>query len=167
VSPAPATWATVEAQGFSVYCRGEIYAFPALSRPLRGAAIALVNDDMPLDLPEADLLRQHARLGCLALTVRHDGETYPFVFQRRRTLKRLLPCYRLIYCRDTQDVARFAGNLGRFLLARGMPLLLLDANAPLAGLTGLYTERQGRKYGRGPHVPALGDLAFTEGVFFT
>jgi len=53
-----------------------------------------------------------------------------------------------------------------FLLKRGMPLVLVDANRPIPGLVGRYTERRGRKYARGPHIPKLGNLAFSEGVFF-
>ena len=166
VSPAPSTWPIVEAQGFVMYCRGELFALPALTTPVEGAAIRIVTEaSQSTGLPENDLLAQHARFGCLSLVVEHRGESHPFIFQKYR-VKRLLPTYRLIYCRDTAEFVRFAGNLGRFLLKRGKPLVVLDANGPLPGLVGYYTERRGRKYARGPHVPKLGDLAFSEGVFF-
>jgi len=166
VSSAPNTWPIVEAQGFSKYCRGEMFTLPALSRPVAGAAINVVSESSgPTDLPELDLLRQHAKLGCLSLVLNCGGERYPFIFQKHR-VKRILPSYQLIYCRDIADFVRFAGNLGRFLLKRGMPLVLVDANGPIPGLVGFYTERRGRKYARGPHIPRLGDLAFSEGVFF-
>jgi len=167
VSPAPTTWPTIEAQGFLPFCRGEMFSIPALSRPAAQTSIQSVGADTALpDLAEAELLTAHARLGCLSLVLHSGDESFPFVFQRRRVLKRLLPCYRLIYCRDLGDFVRFAGNLGRFLLKRGTPLVVVDANAPIAGLAGHYTQRLGRKYARGPHVPKLGDLAYTEGVFF-
>jgi hypothetical protein len=167
VSPSPVTWPIVEAQGFSVYCRGEVYAFPALSRQVKQTRIEVfVEGFSESNLPESDLLKQHAGLGCLSLVLNNNGENHPFIFQRRRAMKRLLPCYRLIYCRDIQDFIRFAGNLGRFLLARGTPLVVVDANGRIPGLVGHYTERYGRKYAKGPHIPKLGDLAFTEGVFF-
>jgi hypothetical protein len=166
MSPAPHTWPIVEAQGFSMYCRGEMYAFPALSRAVGHVAIDVVTQtSCPSDLPECDLLQQHVKLGCLSLVLRHDGKSYPFIFQSHR-VKRILPSYRLIYCRDMAEFVRFAGNLGRFLLKRGTPLVLADANGPIPGLAGLYTERRGRKYARGPHTPKLGDLAFSEGIFF-
>ena len=166
VSSAPNTWPIVEAQGFSMYCRGEMFTLPALNRPVADATIDFVAEtSQPADLAEQELLRQHAKFGCLSLVLRHGGESYPFIFQRHR-VKRLLPSYRLVYCRDMADFVRFAGNLGRYLLKRGMPLVLVDANGPVPGLIGHYTERRGRKYARGPHTPKLGDLAFTEGVFF-
>jgi hypothetical protein len=166
VSPAPHTWPIVEAQGFSMYCRGEMYSFPVLSRPVENVTIEVVTEtSCAADVPECDLLQQHAKFGCVSLVLRRGGESYPFVFQRYR-VKRMLPSYRLLYCRDMADFVRFAGSLGRFLLKRGMPLVIVDANAPIPGLVGLYTERRGRKYARGPHIPKLGDLAFSEGVFF-
>jgi hypothetical protein len=166
MSPTRHTWPIVEAQGFSMYCRGEICAFPALSRAIEHVAIDVVTEtSCPSDLLECDMLQQHVKFRCLSLVLRHDGNSYPFIFQRHR-VKRVLPSYRLIYCRDMAEFVRFAGNLGRFLLKWGTPLILTDANGPIAGLAGFYTERRGRKYARGPHMPKLGDLAFSEGVFF-
>jgi hypothetical protein len=166
MSAAPHTWPIVEAQGFSMYCRGEMYAFPALNRAVGHVTIDVVTEtSCPVDLPECDLLQQHVKLGCLGLVIRHEGKSYPFIFQSHR-VKRVLPSFRLIYCRDMAEFVRFAGNLGRVLLKRGTPLVLADANGPIAGLTGIYTERRGRKYARGPHTPKLGNLAFSEGVFF-
>jgi hypothetical protein len=166
VSSAPNTWPIVEAQGFAVYCRGEMFTLPALSSPVADTTVEVVTEtSAPARLPEDEVLREHAKFGCLSLVLHHGGEDYPFIFQRHR-VKRVLPSYRLIYCRDMADFVRFAGNLGRFLLKRGMPLVLVDANAPIPGLVGYYTERRGRKYARGPHTPKLGDLAFTEGIFF-
>ncbi len=166
ISPAPHTWPIVEAQGFSMYCRGEVYAVPALSRPVDGVTVDKVTETFcPRDVPECDLLQQHVALGCLSLVLRHGGKSYPFIFQSHR-IKRVLPSYRLIYCRDMSEFVRFAGNLGRLLLMRGTPLVVADANGPIPGLVGVYTEQRGRKYARGPHTPKLGDLAFSEGVFF-
>jgi hypothetical protein len=44
--------------------------------------------------------------------------------------------------------------------------VLLDANGAVPGLIGLYTERRGRKYFKGPHRPRLADLADTEFVLY-
>ena len=57
-------------------------------------------------------------------------------------------------------------NLGLFMLRYGRPIVVVDANSPILGLVGRYTEARGRKYARGLHIPQLGDLAFTESVFF-
>ncbi len=73
-----------------------------------------------------------------------------------------LPALQLGYCRSIEDYVRCAGAIGRYLLWRGAPVVLIDANGPVAGLTGIYTEARGRKYCKGPHRGRLGDLADTE-----
>jgi hypothetical protein len=65
-----------------------------------------------------------------------------------------------------EDLVRFSKPLGRFLLSRGKPLLLIDANGPIPGLRGKYVEGAAPKYFRGPEPPRLGDLAFTEAAMF-
>jgi hypothetical protein len=167
ITPAPHTWSTVEAQGFSAYCNGQIYGAPALSRSVRGARVELFSDDEAAGLTdyESDLLRQHAGFGCLSLIVREGVDAHPFVFQKHR-VKGLVPVYRLLYCRQIDDLQRFAGNVGRFLARRGGLLVRFDANGPMSGILGWYTERRGRKYAKGPHSPRLGDLAFTEAALF-
>lgn len=168
ITPAPHTWPQVEAQGFSVYCKGQIYAALALSRPVPNAHVQpFTNGDAPGLTPfESDLLRQHAGFGCLSLIVRDGDAAHPFVFQQHR-VKNLVPVARLLYCRDIQDVARYAGPLGRFLLRHiGATLVRLDANAPMPELIGWYSDKRGRKYAKGPNPPRLGDLAFTEAALF-
>ncbi|WP_172112841.1 acyl-CoA acyltransferase [Bradyrhizobium aeschynomenes] len=167
ITPAPHTWPQVEAQGFSVYCRGQIYAALALSPPKAGVTIGefAESNSAGLSAYDVDLLRQHADWGCLSMVVHEAGISYPFVFQKHR-VKNWLPVYRLLYVRDMADVARFAGAIGRFLLRRGGLLVRLDANAPMTALVGWYSERRGRKYAKGPHPPDLGDLAFTEAALF-
>src|SRR5581483_3972580 len=41
ITPAPHTWSSVEAQGFSVYCKGQSYGALMLSPPVRGASVQL------------------------------------------------------------------------------------------------------------------------------
>jgi hypothetical protein len=60
------------------------------------------------------------------------------------------------------DYFHCAGAIGRYLLRRGKPVIIIDANGPVAGLPGVYTEARGRKYFKGPHRPRLGDLSDTE-----
>jgi hypothetical protein len=168
ITPAPHTWRQVEAQGFSVYCKGQIYALPMLSRPVRQATVRPLAEETRAGLAdfEFDLLQQHAGFGCLSVVVRDGADAHPFVFQKHR-VKNLLPVYRLLYCRDISDLERFAGNIGRFLARSGGALLLrLDANGPSSRLSGWYSEKRGRKYAKGPHPPRLGDLAFTEAALF-
>lgn len=166
ITPAPHTWSTVEAQGFSVYCKGQMYGLLALTKPTRGAvASGFSGTAAGLSDDEQDLLRQHAAFGCLSVVVRDGGEAHPFVFQKHR-VKGIVPVYRLLYCRNMDSFRRYAGNLGRFLLRRGSVLVRFDADQPLAGIVGMYSEKRGRKYAKGPNPPHLGDLAFTEAALF-
>lgn len=167
ITPAPHTWATVEAQGFSVYCKGQMYGALALSRPVRGATAEEFSQDHADGLTdfEADLLRQHASFGCLSVVVRDGATCHPFVFQKHK-VKDLVPVYRLLYCRDTAELAKYAGTIGRFLAKRGGLLVRFDANRAVPGIVGWYSEKRGRKYAKGPRPPRLGDLAFTEAALF-
>ena len=166
VSPACHTWETVEAQGFSPYCRGDMACIPALSRRAESVTIEVITEDSTArGDPEIAVLAEHARFGCLSMMVHHDRGDFPFVFQKQ-WLKRILPYFRLMYCRDIAHFAQFAGNLGRFLLRHGPPVVVVDANVRVPGLIGIYSEARGRKYFRGPNTPRLGDLAFSESVFF-
>jgi len=166
ISAVPHTWSTVEAQGFSVYCKGQMYAFAFLRRPVKSVQIEVFDPaTTSLDVTDREILNQHAAVGCLSIVVHCKGECYPFVFQKHY-VKGLVPIYRLTYCRDVNEFMRFAGNLGRFLLSRGSVWIQLDANGSLPGLIGWYTQKRGRKYAKGPHTPRLGDLSFTETAFF-
>jgi hypothetical protein len=71
----------------------------------------------------------------------------------------------LAYCRDVPEFVRFAGPLGRFLLARGYPLVSIDADAAIPGLIG-YHDAMKPKYYRGAHKPRLGDTSYTERTMF-
>ena len=44
--------------------------------------------------------------------------------------------------------------------------MIVDANGPIEGLRGVYTEKRGRKYFKGPNPPRLGDLSDTELVVY-
>ena len=167
ITPAPHTWSTVEAQGFSLYCKGQVYGALMLSPPARGAKVELFSADDAAGLTdyEADLLRQHDGFGCLSLVVRDGTDAYPFVFQKH-FVNGFVPVHRLLYCREIDDVRRFAGNVGRFLARRGGLFVRFDANGPVSGIVGWYSEKRGRKYAKGPHWPRLGDLAFTEAALF-
>jgi hypothetical protein len=164
ITPAPHTWSTVEAQGFLVYCKGQMYGIPVLSRARPASVMPFSDQALRMRAEDVDLLRQHAGFGCLSVVVRDADVDHPFVFQKHY-VKGLVPVYRLLYCRSTNDFVRYAGNLGRFLLRRGGLLVRFDANeaAPMAGW---FSDARGRKYAKGPHAPQLGDLAFTEAALF-
>jgi hypothetical protein len=166
ISPAPNTLATLAVQGYARYCDGVFIVYPALTRG-DGAAILLAADREPpvsFEAFEGNLLRDHAAFGCLAFWCVTAERAYPFVF-RPRLAKGVLPCAQLIYCRDTTDMVRFSGLIGRYLAVRGFPFVVIDANGPMPGLPGIYLD--GRpKYFKGPDKPRLGDLAYTEAALF-
>jgi hypothetical protein len=165
VSPAPNTWPIIEAQGFSRYCDGVVVAAPALSGLFSGGKVEVFDaNTRPLvahDPFEQEILRQHADLGCISLWCATPERAYPFVF-RQRWAKKVLPCAQLIYCGDVADLVRFAGPIGRYLAWHGIPFVIVDADAPVSGLIGIYRRGSMPKYFKGPQRPRLGDLAYTE-----
>ncbi|WP_298261550.1 acyl-CoA acyltransferase [Bradyrhizobium sp.] len=172
ITPAAPTWPILEAQGFRAYCRGLCFSLPFLSRQGRGMRVEAVTPDttsMPgLSDDELAMLKRHAGYGCLSLVCRTAQETVPFVFFPLRKRRGIipLPALQLGFCREISDFVRCAGAIGRYLLWRGQPIAILDANGPIAGLVGIYSEARGRKYFRGPQRPRLGDLADTELAIF-
>jgi hypothetical protein len=167
VTPAHTTWPILEAQGFATYCNGLYFSVPVLSRG-RGFRVEAVLPDTPsvtgLADAELEMLRRHAGYGNLCLVCHAAGETLPFVFFRLRNRRGVIPVPVLQrgYSRSIPDYVRCAGAIGRYLLLRGKPIIILDANGPVSGLRGVYSEAYGRKYFRGPHRPRLGDLTETE-----
>lgn len=174
VTPAVSTWPLVERLGFSPYCKGLLFSLPALSQAARDAEIKIVTaaENGHLDgLSEGEikLLKHHASYGCMSLVVRTpDAGSSPFILTpyrvRHGTIP--LPAMQLIFCRGVEDFVRCAGVIGRMLLRHAKPIVVLDANGPVRGLAGYYTEARGRKYFRGPDLPALVDLAETELVLY-
>ncbi len=172
VTPAAPTWPILEAQGFQVYCRGLYFSFPVLSRNGRGMRVEAVTPDTVsvagLTDDELSMLKRHAGYGCLSLVCRTADEVVPFVFFSLRKRRGIipLPALQLGFCREIADYVRCASAIGRYLLRRGSPVVILDANGPIAGLVGIYNEARGRKYFKGPGRPRLGDLADTELAIF-
>jgi hypothetical protein len=68
----------------------------------------------------------------------------------------------LAYCRDVEEFVRYSGPLGRFLVRRGLPLVVLDSNGPIKGLSGRDCDDP--KYFKGPDTPRLGNMAYSERV---
>jgi len=168
ISAARRTWPIVQAQGFRPYCDGVFLSIPSISRAGLGAGIEEVTTDPRalngLPSGEAELLMRHAQYGCLSLVARSGHGVVPLVLQdvRVRQGRLPLPLMQLIYCRDVSDYVACAGAIGRFLLRRGRLSVIIDANGPVSGLLGIYTDRRGRKYSKGPQPARLGDLSDTE-----
>ena len=168
VTPATHTWPILEAQGYQAYCRGRFFSVPVLAGGGRGMRVETVGaDTKAVDrLPDTDLelLRRHAEYGCLSLVCHTREGALPFIFFHLRKRRGIIPVPAMLlgYCNSVADYVRCAAVLGRYLLRHGAPVVIVDANGPVAGLTGVYREPQGRKYFKGPHRAALGDLADTE-----
>ena len=169
ISPAPHTLPILEAQGYRRYAAGQVIAAPLFVR--RHAGVRLVRfspDDMGFgqaDLPELEMLRRHARAGCIVLLCRDGDRLEPFVFVRRRIIRTIVPAAQLLWCRDMAAFERYAGTLGRHLLRLGRFAVSVDANGPMRGLPGVWRPGNAPKYFRGPDRPRLGDLADTELVY--
>ena len=171
VTPSPHTWPMLEALGYRRICNGGFFALAGLGGPSVTARVRRVSTSVEpgggLSRSEAELLRAHASYGCISLVCEWEDRRYPFVFvpSTIRWKRMPLPHAMLAYCRDFESYVQLARPLGRYLLLRGMPLVLSDANGPVAGLKGRYVD-WGVKFARGPHMPHLGDLSYTERVMF-
>jgi hypothetical protein len=167
ITPVRNTLPVLEARGYKQYCSGRFVALPALSAWRHGACTRRIGADLSADKDlsafEVQLLLDHRSYGCISVTCSLGNRRYPFVFQPRR--KARLPYAYLVYCRHLEDFVRLAGSLGRFLALHGTPLVVVDANGPIAGLVGRYYDGF-PKYFRGPDQPRLGDLAYSEKVLF-
>jgi hypothetical protein len=169
INPATHTRPIIEAQGFRRYSDGQFIAIPGLSRASRDPRVKVIcareHSCAPSADVDRDLLLAHEKYGCVSLYCIESDFVYPFVF-RRRLLKGFVPCAQLIYCRDIGEVIRFIRPLGRFLGLRGEFLAMIDSNGPISGLVGHYLENYMPKYFKGPVVPRLGDLSYTETAMF-
>jgi len=168
ISPAENTWPILEAQGYRRYCEGQFAGIPALSLKGFGASVRAYRpqrDAARLPAAEAQLLQDHLDAGCVVLMVQRGARVLPFVFLPRR-VKGLGRTLQLVYCRDTADFTENAGPIGRFLLRRGIGVVLCDGEGPIAGLVGRFFKDRSPKYFKGADRPRLNDLAYTEAVLF-
>lgn len=172
VTAAPSTWTVVENQGYRKYCNGVFFAAAALHSPQAGVVISSFSDvETRADvrnLPDFDLFKRHAQWGCTVIIAQADGKLAGFIFRRFAMRSGLikLPAMFVIHAPSQTELLRFAGNFGRHFATKAAPLLVFDANGPIPGLSGFYTERRGRKFVKGPHQPQLCDLADTEFAIF-
>ena len=157
ISPAPHTLSLMDAQGFQQYVFGRSAVFAAL-----GFGSGKVSDVIPDDLPERDLLRDHAAMGCISLVCEKGGAVLPFVFKPRRLDRPPIKAADLVFSRGDDDFRACAPALGRWLLRRGLFAAIVDGK--VKGLPAWYAKGKEPRYFKGPHVPT--DLAYTEKVIF-
>jgi len=169
ISARPAARPVIQAQGFRCYSRGQYVAIPALHAGPADGPVRICGIDTPPDVAfetaDQRLLSAHAGFGCMSLWCMTKQRAYPFVLLPR-LFKRLVPGVQLIYCRDMEDVVRFAGPLGRFLALRGKLVVSVDSNGPIAGLVGRYIEGKSPRFFKGPAPPRLGDISYTQAAMF-
>jgi hypothetical protein len=166
ISPASQTLPIVEAQGFSRYSDGRFVArtFPPVRKRAQVRIVgADVNPNAPFEAFERDLLLAHARYGCISIWCVTSERAYPFVFIPRLA-KRTIPCAQLIYCRHIGHFIQFVQPIGSYLAMRGKLFVLIDSKGPIRGLAGRYLGGIAPKYYKGPVLPRVGDLAYTEAV---
>jgi len=169
LTPAPHTWDILVAQGYRRFSTGRVTSIPALSNNAWGCRVIRISNVTAhgngLSQFEINLLRTHADYGCLSLVCTDiDGSRYPFVFSVRRRFG-LLRFGFLVYSRDVDSFVRFSGAIGRYLMLRGISLVMVDAQERIAGLVGRYSSVN-PKYYKGPRAPRLGDLSFSDRAMF-
>jgi hypothetical protein len=167
ITAAPHTRPIAMAQGYRQYSAGFFLAVPWLNFCGPKSRVEVFDPQRHVDVDpfERDLLLSHMEYGCISLWVSTAKGGQPFVF-RPRVLKSFLVCAQLVYCREINQFVGCAGPVGRYLAARGRPLVMLDANAPITGLVGKYFGGRMPRFFRGPNRPRLGDLAYTETAMF-
>jgi hypothetical protein len=162
-SAAEHTWPILGALGYLRYTEGQFLCFPAAKL---GGGKARRLGDGDAALPEYDLLRAHADAGCLVVVCETAAGPEPLVFMRRRIERLPFAAMQLIYARDTAAFVACAGAVGRFLARQGAPCVLLDAEAAIPGLAGVFFKDRVPRYYKGPSRPRVNDLSFTEMVVF-
>lgn len=157
ISPAEHTWRTLEAQGFRPYSLGRSAIFPALHR-----TTGTVSEIIPRDLPEHELLSDHAAYGCRSVICKQDGVDLPFVFKPRRLDRPPVRMMELIFSRDADAFALCAPALGRWALRHGALGIICDGR--ITGFPSRYAAGKEPRFFKGPRVPS--DLAYTEKAIF-
>jgi hypothetical protein len=168
-SPIEHSLPILTALGFRPLSNGQLVSALWLSPPGRARVRAISPTEQACrhpQLPEFDLLRDHAANGCISLVCDTGADQIPFIFTRRDIRYAPLGVAQLIWCRQYEDLARLAGPLGRALAQRGAPLVICDANGPVEGLVGRYFPGKSPKFFKGPIQPRINDLAFSEAVIF-
>ena len=169
ISPALHVELIIRRQGFSRYSNGQFVTLPMLSRGPRDNRHQVLGfetlPNVPFEAFEKEILVSHAEYGCICFWIATADRAYPFVFLPR-IVKGWIPCAQLIYCRRIADFVSFSKTIGSFLLKQARPIVIIDSNGPISGLSGRYFEGTSPKYYRGPEPPQVGDLAYTEAAMF-
>lgn len=150
LTPSPSVQLMLPALGFRPISRGTaIYVAPfaAMAGPAHSRLVDI--DDVAQSAiaqeTRALLLSQHA-FGCFSAAFTLNGTVHPLQFKAWRW--RGIPVAQLIYCESNSAVIANIGAVGRYLVRRRRPLLLMDV--PLRGKVGGFKRRSsGIRFAKG------------------
>ena len=167
ISAASHTFAICEALGFRRYTVGQSLVMPLLIKNKTGSKVkvkAFGRRESGLEVATQKLMEDHQNYGCLCMTAANSGSEAPFIFVRRM-LKGFIPVAQLIYCRSNEEFLGHCSAIGKYLAKRGLFLVLLDTSGPLP-IPSLHYPGRSPKYYKGPVLPQINDLAYTEVALF-
>ena len=136
-------WPILEAQGFTAFGAGQFKAMSVFCAGPRGARVSAVSAETApgdacrrrnhaaaasceLMVHQSDLHCREASLSVCVLRRSHEWKS------TRVPVSFALPHALLVYCRGLEEFVRFAGPLSRFLAWRGMPMVFIESNGPVA-----------------------------------
>lgn len=165
-SPTPQVLPIVEKFGFEPYSGGSLM-LDARAALRKGPAVKRLTPDALASLGQVDhdRIAEHLRYGCQGLLA-HDaqGNSVPILYRVAR-IKRHIPVARFVFGAP-ETILAHAGAIARHLLARSIPLVLLDWPTQRDAPFGRTLPSYGVRYKRGTDAPALGDLLDTEYALF-
>lgn len=110
-------------------------------------------------------IEEHLACGCRGVLAHDaDGGGLPLLYRVAR-LKRRVPVARFVYGAPN-TIVEHAGSLMRHLVARAIPIALVDWPAEADPPFGVTFRNYGVRYVRGDHAPEIGDLLDTELALF-
>jgi hypothetical protein len=172
VSPASYTIPIIEAQGFRKFSSGMFAALPSWRQPQTRAELcfspAQWQRSETISQDHLRLLTDHRAFGCVSLWLDTPEGGFPFVFRRRwiRAALAIVPAAQLIYAPSLDAIEKYHGHLGRYFLARGVPVTLICTDRPLNNIAGYHFRQRTPMYCRGLDDPSPTDLCYTEAAIF-
>ena len=167
-SPADHVLPIVTKFGFRPYTGGTLLIDARAALRRSPARITSLTEQDLADLPadRHERIARHLSYGCCGLALHLPGRPAPLPLLYRTTrLKRLVPAARFLFGAP-EVLADHAGPLSRALLARGIPLMLLDLPEGMTPATGRVLPGYGLRYVKGAPPPETGDLTETEIALF-
>lgn len=165
-SPTPEVVPIVEKYGFVPYTGGSLLIDlrAALRRgpPVRPLTPVALEACAGFDRLK---ITKNMAVGCRGLLAEgRDGVAHPLVYRIAR-VKRHIPVARFVHGAP-ERIVEHAGAIARHLVARGVPLALVDWPTGRTAPFGRMMAEYGVRYRRGDVTPPLGDLLDTEYALF-